>query len=329
METKIGQELFQLKPVTDDVYLALAVPQYFVNCNAAVIVLDDGVLVVDSHSKPSAAQALIGQIKELTEKPVKYLVNTHPHWDHYWGNQAYLSAWPSGIEIISSQFTRASIEQRGMLQIEDYLLQASTEIARLKSELEAATDPTTRQALAETLRQCEEYLTELGQIQIVLPTATFDRSLVIHRPPRTVEMLWLGRAHTEGDVVVYLPQERVIVTGDLIHGWLPWVGDADLYDWMRTLEVIEELDFEYVIGGHGDVIHGKRVFDVWKRYFRDLLDLTAEASADGASLSQVQERVVPRLKAKYIEEFDPEMLALSIADHVEKAYHVINEGTNS
>ena len=324
MYIESGPELFQLKPVADGVYIAVASLRYYVNCNATVIVLDDGVLVVDAHSKPSAAQALIARIRELTDKPVRYLVITHPHWDHYWGSQAYLSAWPS-VEIISSQPTRASIQQRGALQIEDSLLQVSAEAARLKSELEAAADPAARPALIESLRQCEAYLAELGQIHIVLPTLTFDRSLVIHRPRRTVELLWLGRGHTEGDIVVYLPHDRVLVAGDLIHEWVPWVGDADLDDWIRLLEAVEKLDFEYVIGGHGDVIHGKRLFDVWKRYLRDLLDFTAEASAGGASLPQVQEQVIPRFKSKYAAELDPEILAFAIVEQVEKAYRVVGE----
>jgi glyoxylase-like metal-dependent hydrolase (beta-lactamase superfamily II) len=72
-----------------------------------VILLDDGVLVVDTHSKPSAARALIAQIKTLTDKPVKCVVNTHFHWDHYQGNQAYVGVWPPGVEIISSEATLA------------------------------------------------------------------------------------------------------------------------------------------------------------------------------------------------------------------------------
>ncbi len=325
MYIESGPELFQLKPVADGVYIAVASLRYYVNCNAAVIVLDDGVLVVDAHSKPSAAQALIGQIRALTDKPVKYLVITHPHWDHYWGAQAYLSAWPSGVEIIASQPTRAGIEQQGALQIEESLRQVSAEAARLKSELEAAADPAARPALSEALRQGEAYLAELGQIRIVLPTLTFDRRLAIHRPRRTVELLWLGRGHTEGDVVVYLPHDRVLVAGDLIHEWVPWVGDADLPAWIRLLEAVERLDFEYVIGGHGDVIHGKRLFNVWRRYLRDLLDFTAEASAGGASLAQVQERVIPRLTSTYAGDFNPEILALAIAEQVEKAYRVVGD----
>src|SRR5258708_17649048 len=84
-----ADDLFDIKPVADGVYAAIAKPDYKVNCNAVIILLDDGVLVVDTHSKPSAARALIEQIKKLTPKPVKYVVNTHFHWDHYQGNEAY------------------------------------------------------------------------------------------------------------------------------------------------------------------------------------------------------------------------------------------------
>src|SRR5881392_419624 len=82
------------------VYAAIAKPAYKVNCNAAIILFGDAVLVVDTHSKPSAARALIEQIKKLTDKPVRYVVNTHFHWDHYQGNEAYPSSWPAGVEII-------------------------------------------------------------------------------------------------------------------------------------------------------------------------------------------------------------------------------------
>src|SRR5215472_16008511 len=95
-----ADDLFDIKPIGDGVYAAIAKPAYKPNCNAAIILLDDGVLVVDTHSKPSAARALIEQIKKLTDKPVRYVVNTHFHWDHYQGNQAYPSSWPAGVEII-------------------------------------------------------------------------------------------------------------------------------------------------------------------------------------------------------------------------------------
>src|SRR3989440_12057964 len=115
--SSVADDLFDIKPVADGVYAAIAKPAYKVNCNAAIILLDDAVLVVDTHSKPSATRALIEQIKKLTHKPVRYVVNTHFHWDHYQGNQAYPSSWPAGVETISSEATRADTEQSGILRI--------------------------------------------------------------------------------------------------------------------------------------------------------------------------------------------------------------------
>ena len=117
MHSSAADDLFDIKPIADGVYAAIAKPAYKVNCNAAIILFDDSVLVVDTHSKPSAARALIEQIKKLTDKPVKYVVNTHFHWDHYQGNQAYPSSWPAGVEIISSEATRLNIEQRGIPRV--------------------------------------------------------------------------------------------------------------------------------------------------------------------------------------------------------------------
>src|SRR5258708_29765822 len=98
------KELFELKPVADGIYAAIAAPRYKVNSNAAVIVTNDGVIVVDSHSKPSAAYALYREIQAITKQPIKKIINTHFHWDHWQGNQDYAEANP-GLEILSSQRT--------------------------------------------------------------------------------------------------------------------------------------------------------------------------------------------------------------------------------
>src|SRR6266403_952018 len=136
--SSVADDLFDIKPVADGVYAAIAKPAYKVNCNATIIFLDDVVLVVDTHSKPSAARALIEQIKKLTPKPVKFVVNTHFHWDHYQGNDAYPSSWPAGVEIISSEATRTSIEQRGIPRIKNEIVTMPQEIANLKKDLEKA-----------------------------------------------------------------------------------------------------------------------------------------------------------------------------------------------
>src|SRR5690348_12646680 len=166
----VADDLFDIKPVADGVYAAIAKPAFKINCNAAIILLGDSVLVVDTHSKPSAARALIEQIKKITDKPVRYVVNTHFHWDHYQGNQAYPSSWPAGVEIISSQATRANIEQRGIPRVKYEIATMPKEIDKLKADLASASDAKRKDELQSNLRQAEAYLAELKTMQITLPT---------------------------------------------------------------------------------------------------------------------------------------------------------------
>jgi len=317
-----ADDLFDIKPVADGVYAAIAKPAYKVNCNAAIILFDDAVLVVDTHSKPSAARALIEQIKKLTDKPVRYVVNTHFHWDHYQGNQAYPSSWPAGVEIISSEATRANIEQRGIPRVKHEIVTMPQEIEKLKSDLDKASDVGQKEQLRANLLQAEAYLAELKSMQVTLPSVTFDHSLILHRPSKTVEVLWLGNAHTNGDVFVYLPREKVLVTGDALHGWTPYMGDSYPFDWIQTLDAAEKLDFDQVIGGHGNVMRGKERFDLWKHYFRDLLDEAAQAYARGASLEDAEKGISKTLIAKYSDKFDPGF-PKSVIGNIAKAYQVI------
>ncbi len=317
-----ADDLFDIKPIADGVYAAIAKPAYKVNCNAAIIVLGDGVLVVDTHSKPSAARALIEQIKKLTPKPVKFVVNTHFHWDHYQGNEAYPSSWPAGVEIISSEATRQNIQRLGIPRIKNEILTMPQEIANLKNDLQKASTADQKAAIQENLRQAEAYFSELKLMQVTLPTMTFDRSLILHRGSRTVEILWLGRAHTDGDVFVFLPNEKFIATGDALHGWTPFMGDSYPYEWIQTLDAAEKLDFHIVLGGHGDVMHGKLRFELWKEYIQDLMDRTAAVYAEGASLDQAQKTVSAFLTKKYAAQFDPNF-PKSVTANVTKAYQVI------
>jgi glyoxylase-like metal-dependent hydrolase (beta-lactamase superfamily II) len=317
-----AEDLFEIKPMADGVYAAIAKPAYKVNCNAAIIILGDGVLVVDTHSKPSAARALIEQIKRLTPKPVKFIVNTHFHWDHYQGNEAYPSSWPAGVEIISSEATRQNIQRIGIPRIKNEIVTIPQELANLKNDLEKASGAEQKKTIQENIRQAEAYFAELKLMQVTLPTMTFDRSLILHRGSRTIEILWLGRAHTDGDVFVFLPNEKVIITGDALHGWTPFMGDSYPYDWIQTLDAAEKLDFDSVLGGHGEVMRGKQKFDLWKQYFQDLMDRTAAAYGEGETLDEVTKSISDFLTKKYADKFDPNF-PKSVTANVTKAYQVI------
>lgn len=322
-----ADELFEFKPVVDGVYAAIAKPTFRTNCNAAIIVRDDGVLVVDTESKPSAARDVIAEIKKITDKPVKYVVITHFHGDHFQGADAYRSEWP-GVDIIASDATRESIEKRGIPKMKAELLTVSREVDKLKGDLEKTTDPKGKEPIEEKLRGAEAYVAELKTLRVALPTETFDHSLTLPSDSRPVELLWFGKAHTDGDVFVYLPRDRVIITGDALHGATPTMRDSSPYDWIRTLDAAEKLDFDYVIGGHGgDVLRGKETFELWKQYFTDLMAEAADEVARGATLDQTRQRLVPALEEKYDGRFPAPLFAESVTSNVEKAYRVVSGQT--
>src|SRR5262245_13766959 len=168
------KDLFELKPVADGVYAAIAAPRYKVNSNAAVILTNDGVIVVDSHSKPSAAFALYREIQAITKQPIRKVINTHFHWDQWPGNQVYAEADPN-LEIITSERMRGNLVSPksgmgGVGFIEKQLVTVPEEIAKLKDDISRASSSEQKLRLQSNLQQTEAYLEELKQIKPALPT---------------------------------------------------------------------------------------------------------------------------------------------------------------
>ena len=317
-------ELFELKEVTTGVYIALARPAHVLNSNAAVIILDDGVLVVDTHSKPSAARALIKQIKRITDKPVRYVVDTHFHYDHFQGNGAYREAFP-GVQVIASEPTRRGIIHRGIPRIKAELAGGEgfgryvQRIEGLRRELAGTSDLDEREKLNRDIALEEAYLDELKNIGNVLPTMSFEKSLVLRRGDREVRILFLGRGHTEGDTLVFLPKERILCTGDLVHAWGPYMPDSYPYDWIETLGAVEKLDFDRIISGHGDVLQGKRQVTLWKEYLQDLMEQVEEQYAQGATVDRIKQDIDLSKHFVLIDRLEP-----GVDANVEKAYREIS-----
>jgi glyoxylase-like metal-dependent hydrolase (beta-lactamase superfamily II) len=295
-------DLFELKKVADGVYAAIAAPRFKVNSNAAVIVTNDGVIVVDSHSKPSAARALYTEIQGITKNPVKKLVNTHFHWDHWQGNEAYAQA-NSGVEIVASQRTRENLTRPdagngGVPFIEKQVAALPGEIQQLKDQIAKAPNPETKARLEANLQQAEAYLTELKGMKPALPTRTVTTATTLQEGGREIQLHVLGRAHTDGDLFIYLPKEKVVMTGDAVIDWMPFLNDGYPEDWITTLDALDKLDFTHMIMGHGDVAT-KDHLSFFRGYFTDLIGAVKKASADGASLEEMKKSVGDQLAPKY------------------------------
>ena len=321
-----AEPLFDLEKVADGVYAALARPRTPINSNAAVVVYDDGVLVVDTHSRPSSANALIEQIESLTDKPVRYAVDSHFHWDHAQGNQAYPVAFPRQVAIVASEATRESLRTEGLVRVKQQLERAPADIAEHRLRLADATDAAARARLADELAQLESYKAELEGLELVLPDLTFDRSMILHRTDRDIVLLFLGRGHTAGDVVAYLPQQKVVATGDLLHGWMPWMGDGYPTEWVATLDQLDDLDFEWIIGGHGEV-KPRSHLATFRGYLADLIDETRRARARREDLDKAKTSVAAALRQRYAERMGGfEAFDGSIGANVEKVFGDLEAG---
>ena len=293
--------LFEFRKVADGVHVAVAAPAYKVNSNTAIIETDDGVLVVDSHSKPSAARAVVRQLRDLTPRPVRYVVNTHFHWDHWQGNEVYPAAYPN-VEVITNDITREAMVRKSLKRIQDHVRAVPAEIAKLRADLAAATDPGQRAELASNITQAEAYLGEIRALRPALPTMAFENTMRLFHRDREIHLLYLGRAHTEGDVFVYLPREKVVVTGDAVIAWTPFMGDGYPEDWGRTLARLEQLDFTTMLMGHGEPA-GKEWLAVFRGYVEDLVEAVRREAAAGATLDEVKRRVPDRLAPAYEQAF--------------------------
>jgi glyoxylase-like metal-dependent hydrolase (beta-lactamase superfamily II) len=272
-----------------------------VNCNTAIIEDGDGVMVVDTHSKPSAARVIVERLRQLTSKPVRYVVNTHFHWDHWHGNEVYPAAYP-GAEVVTNQITREAMVRKGLKRIQDHVRTVPAEIAKLRAEAASAPTADQRARLETDLRLAEAYLAEVKGLRPALPTIAFEGTMKLYRRDREVHLLHLGRAHTEGDVFVYLPKEKVVVTGDGLIGWTPYMGDGYPEEWVGTLDRLARLDFTHIIMGHGDVV-GREWLGTFRAYVHDMVEAVRREAAAGATLEQAKERVTAQLAPTYEKPF--------------------------
>src|SRR5437867_4682116 len=129
----VGDARFEIKKVADGVHAAVAAPAYKVNSNTAIIESDDGVVIVDTHSKPSAARVIVERLSEITTKPVRYVVNTHFHWDHWHGNEVYPAVYPHA-GIGTEQLTAAASVRKGAQGTQEHGPQVPAEIAQLNAD---------------------------------------------------------------------------------------------------------------------------------------------------------------------------------------------------
>jgi glyoxylase-like metal-dependent hydrolase (beta-lactamase superfamily II) len=277
--------------ITDTIYSAVTTIGGITESNSAVIINPDDVLIVDSHVTPWTARRLVDDITTLTSKPVRWVINSHYHFDHAHGNQIFLGQ----AAIVGHEYTRMRLLTNVLEQLtaRSFTSGVPARIDTLKQQMAAETDARRRAELEAQLSIQQQYGASLQEIRPTPPQVTVQDEMSLFFGAREVRLLFLGRGHTGGDLIVYRPAERVLATGDFLVGppRLSYMGDAYVADWIDSLEKLKTLPFDTAIPGHGPVVRDPRAIDQFQAYLRDLLRQVTALKAQGLSKEEAATRV--------------------------------------
>jgi cyclase len=259
---------FTFHKIAEGVHHAVGTGSLVVMSNAAIIEGDTDVLVVDSHVSPGGAWALQEELKAITPKPIRWVVNSHFHFDHSHGNQIY----GPEVQIIGHEFARQMMvagKSQDSPAREFFVGGIPNTIKMLEGRLANAKTPEERAPIETQLAIQRNHLEGTNAVKPTPPTLTLSQTMTLHRGAREIRIMFLGRGHTAGDVVVYLPKERIVATGDLLIEGPSYMGDAFFTEWIQTIETLKGVDFDTVLPGHGRAFNGKAKLDHWQAYLRD------------------------------------------------------------
>ena len=285
-QTPIAHKFIQVAP---GVYSAVGNGTIETRSSTMVIVNADDVFLVDTNITPEATRRLVSDIKTLTDKPIRYVVNTHWHYDHADGNQVF----GPEVTIIGHQNERTEIlagvlKNRIALEFQNL----PGQLDNIRKQLAAEQDPARKAQLQDRLKAQEAYQEQLKETVPTPPNVTFEDHMTIFRGDREIRLIHPGRGHSDTDVLVYLPKEKVVATGDFFEG--PGTGALAFGfhdEWANNLEKLKALDFETVVSGHGEPFKGKEQIAYFQAFLRDLWNQTKALHDQKVPVAEAAKRV--------------------------------------
>ena len=292
-----SEPAYRLEKVAEGVYCATSTETAYYVTNSAIVVGDESVLVVDSGATPSGARALVQAVRTVTDRPLRYLVDTHFHFDHAFGNAAF---GPDTV-VVSHEATRALLGPEALRgrTYRGFVDPLPSRAEQLRAQAAAEPSAEKRQGLAAQAESLEAYARELAALTLVPPRLTFSERASVDLGHREAQLLFLGRGHTAGDVVVFLPRERILCTGDVFNGYIGYMGDAYVDEWADSLDRLARLDFETVIPGHGAPFAGKARIALVQACLRDLWRQATDLRRAGVPADAAAPRIDLRAHAAH------------------------------
>jgi glyoxylase-like metal-dependent hydrolase (beta-lactamase superfamily II) len=256
-----------------------------VQANVTIVINDEDVVLVDGAGLPAHAEHIIRAIRNLTDKPVSTILTTHWHGDHNLGYSVFRREFPQ-VRIVAHENTRHSMAN-GVMEYALGATEASIapgveRMEKRASEAEAAGEAADIVAFWKSYaRDYEPQIREYIDIEVVLADETFSGRYVLHRGDRIIEFLYVGNANTDGDAIMWLPDEKIVATGDIVVHPTPYGFGSYPREWGDTLRAIKQLDYDILVPGHGDVQRDSRYVDALIALMDDISEQGRAAVAAG------------------------------------------------
>ena len=283
-------KVYKFEKIAEGVYYTTSDSPMATGGNHTIIVGDQNVFLVDSGTTPAAARALLADMKLITDKPVRWVVNTHFHFDHTDGN----SVFGPDVEIIGHEYVRHAIADLDVFHREPFktaMANMPIQVEGLKKQIADEKNPAPRATLEAQLAAKQADWEEFKMLKPTPPSVTYSSKMTIYQGQREIQLLFLGRGHTPGDTIVYLPKERIVCSGDMMETQPAYMGDALFDEWLATLDKLKEMNFDTMLPGHGVPFHEKSLITAYQSYLKDLMLQVAALRKQGVSADDAAKKV--------------------------------------
>lgn len=287
-----------LEPVADGVFVALQPHEHrFSDANVTVIVGEDAAMIVDAPANADFVRGVVEALPEVTDRPVRYVVNTHWHSDHTQGNALYRELLGAEVAFVGHESLADDVPNRAAAFVTEQLAKIDAQLpeaeARLESGVKEDGEAMTEEeeaAYRESIDRAKDWAAANRGVEFISPTVTYTGEKVIDLGGRRVRLIHF-RAHTRGDTVILIQDAGVLVTGDLLDD-LPYVGHGYPREWVNTLKEIEKLEAARYVPGHGPVFEGPAQLALVRDYIEALVlhaENAVEAGLDRAAAVETAE----------------------------------------
>jgi len=236
--------------------------------NSVFVVTDQGVVVFDAGGSPMMGEAIVAKIRSVTDKPVTHVIISHWHGDHIRGLQAIQAAFPQ-VQIFTHPHSRDFI----VATQDRWLKRRVSMVPNIRKSVEAALnknqDLSGRPLIKEERAWLQQGLSiadnldrENKRTAYVIPNVTFEDHMTLYMGAKEIQFLHLGNAHTAGDIIMWLPQEKIVATGDIVTAPIPLMPSPYTKDYVGVLNRIKALGFKTLVPGHGHVEYDSQYVDL-------------------------------------------------------------------